>query len=70
MQVVSEELGHKLEKLDLEMLGSAKKISVTKDDTILLDGGGSKVDIQERCDRLRDEIATVTSDYDRSVDFF
>lgn len=65
VKVISEDLGHKLEKIDLEMLGSAKKISVTKDDTILLDGGGSKVDIQARCDRLREEISAATSDYDR-----
>ena len=63
--MVSEDLGHKLEKIDLDMLGSAKKLSVTKDDTIILDGGGSKVDIQATCDRIRDEISAATSDYDR-----
>lgn len=64
-QVVSDELGHKLEKLDLDMLGSAKKVTITKDDTIMLDGGGSKVDLQGRCDRIREEINSATSDYDR-----
>lgn len=54
-----------MEKIELEMLGSAKKVSVTKDHTILLDGGGSKSDLQATCDRIRDEIETVTSDYDR-----
>ena len=63
--MVSEDLGHKLEKIELEMLGSAKKISVTKDNTILLDGGGSKVDIQATCDQIREEILSATSDYDR-----
>jgi len=63
---VSEDLGHKLEKIELDMLGSAKKISVTKDNTILLDGGGSKVDITARTDQIREEISAATSDYDRS----
>jgi len=63
---VSEDLGHKLEKIELDMLGSAKKISVTKDNTILLDGGGSKVDITARTDQIREEISAAASDYDRS----
>jgi len=64
-QVVSEELGHKLEKVDLDMLGRAKKVTVTKDDTILMDGAGDKKGLTARCDQLREEIKLATSDYDR-----
>ncbi len=64
-QVVSEELGHKLDKVDLSMLGQAKKISITKDDTIILHGGGTKEALQERIDQIQDAIAQATSDYDR-----
>lgn len=68
-QVISEDMGHKLDKVELEMLGSAKKVTVTKDDTILLDGGGNKMDLESRCSQLRDEIAAASSDYDRWVMF-
>ena len=62
---MSEDLGHKLEKVELDMLGRAKKVSVTKDDTILLDGAGERDAITARCDHLREEIKAATSDYDR-----
>lgn len=65
VQVVSEELGHKLDKVDLSMLGQAKKISITKDDTIVLHGAGTKEALQERIDQIQDAIAQATSDYDR-----
>ena len=64
-EVVSEELGHKLDKVELPMLGSCKKVTVTKDDTILLHGGGEKAAIQARCDQIRAALDATTSDYDR-----
>lgn len=64
-QVISEELGHKLEKVDLEMLGRAKKVTITKDDTIIMDGGGEKSALTGRIDQLKTEISEATSDYDR-----
>jgi len=64
-QIVSEETGLKLEDLELEDLGSAKKITVTKDDTLILDGGGKKESIAERCDMIRKAVEQSTSDYDR-----
>lgn len=67
MQVVTDDLGIKIEKLELDNLGAAKKVTVTKDDTIVLHGGGVKTEIQERCDQIREAIATTTSDYDRCV---
>jgi len=63
-QVVSEDLGHKLENVDMSMLGSAKKVTVSKEDTIILDGSGEK-DITERCDQIREAIDASKSDYDR-----
>ena len=63
--VISEDLGHKLENVDVSMLGQAKKITVSKEDTIILDGAGSKEDIEGRCEQLRDSIEAATSDYDR-----
>ena len=64
-QVISEEIGLTLEKADLTHLGRAKKASISKDDTILLDGAGSKDQIEERNDQLRQMISKTTSDYDR-----
>lgn len=63
--VISEDLGYKLEEVEMSMLGSAKKVTVSKDDTILLDGAGEKSAIEERCEQLRDLIAESQSDYDR-----
>ncbi len=51
--MISEDLGHKLEKVELDMLGSCKKVTITKDDTILLHGSGDKADITARCDQIR-----------------
>ena len=64
-EVVSEDLGLTLEKADIKMLGRAKKIEISKDDTIILDGGGDKAAITERCDQIRESIDASTSDYDR-----
>jgi chaperonin GroEL len=64
-QVVSEDLGIKLENVTLQMLGTAKKISITKDDTTIIDGAGHKPDIEGRCNQIRKQVEETTSDYDR-----
>jgi len=64
-QLISEDLGLKLDKVEPSMLGSVKKCSVSKDDTILLDGAGSKDAIVERCDQIRTAIEATTSDYEK-----
>jgi chaperonin GroEL len=64
-QVVSEDLGIKLENLELSSLGTAKKIKVTKDDTTIVEGAGKKKDIQARIEQIRGQIEKSTSDYDR-----
>ncbi len=64
-QVVSEDLGIKLENVSLDMLGRSKKISIDKDNTTIVDGGGKKDDIEGRCLQIRQQIEETTSDYDR-----
>src|SRR3546814_543352 len=64
-QVISEDLGIKLESVTLDMLGQAKKVAITKDDTTVVDGAGSKDDIQARCTQIKAQIEETTSDYDR-----
>jgi chaperonin GroEL len=64
-RVISEELGLKLDNVTLKDLGTAKKIVVTKDDTTLIEGAGSKKDIDGRCSEIRNQIEKTTSDYDR-----
>ena len=64
-QVVSEDLGTKLENVTLDMLGTAKKITITKDETTIVNGAGKKDDIQGRCKQIRTQIEEVSSDYDR-----
>jgi len=65
-QLISEEAGIKLEEVELSHLGKAKKINVSKDDTIVLGGGGEKKDIEERCNQIRDALNSKTaSDYDK-----
>lgn len=64
-QLVSEEFGHKLENVTMEMLGTAKKVTVTKETTVIVDGGGDKAAIQARCDQIKQEIEESTSDYDK-----
>ncbi|NVJ20577.1 MULTISPECIES: chaperonin GroEL [Myxococcus] len=63
--VVSEELGHKYENLTLSDLGRAKRITVDKDNTTIVDGAGKKEEIEGRIKLIRGQIETVTSDYDR-----
>ncbi len=62
---ISEDLGLKLENVELEDLGKAKRITVGKDSTLLVEGGGAKKDIQSRTDQIRSQIEKTTSDYDR-----
>ncbi len=64
-QVVSEELGHKFENLTLNDLGRAKRVTVDKDNTTLVDGAGKKPDIEGRIKLIRQQITETTSDYDR-----
>ena len=64
-QVVSEDLGIKLENVTLDMLGTAKRVSIDKDNTTIVDGAGKKADINARCGQIRQQIESTTSDYDR-----
>ncbi len=64
-QVISEDLGMKLENVGLDMLGRAKKISITKDNTTIVDGAGDKAEIEARVGQIRAQIEETTSDYDR-----
>ena len=63
-QVISEEVGLSLEKVTLEDLGSAKKVSITKENTTIVDGAGSADDIQDRIGQIKSQIGESTSDYD------
>jgi chaperonin GroEL len=64
-KVISEDLGIKLEKVQLEDLGSAKKITITKDDTTIIEGAGKHSDIEARVKQLRVQVEETTSEYDR-----
>ncbi|MCH8084153.1 MAG: chaperonin GroEL, partial [Myxococcales bacterium] len=64
-QVIAEELGLKLENVTVKDLGKAKRISIDKDNTTIIDGGGTKKDIEGRCAEIRGQIEDTTSDYDR-----
>ena len=64
-QVVSDELGLKLDSIDMSVLGTAKMIIVSKDETTIVSGGGSKEDVAARVAQIRAEIANTDSDYDR-----
>ncbi len=64
-QVISEDLGIKLENVTLDMLGRAKRVVVEKENTTIVDGAGSKEEIQGRCNQIRAQIEETTSDYDR-----
>ena len=63
--VVSEEKGIKLEQATIEMLGQAEKVTVTKDNTVIVNGAGAAENIQDRIAQLKNEIAASTSDYDK-----
>ncbi len=64
-QFFSEDLGQSLENVELDALGKAKKISIDKDNTILIEGAGKNKDIKARCDTIRKQVESTTSDYDR-----
>ncbi|MGB6087684.1 chaperonin GroEL [Parvibaculum sp.] len=64
-QVISEDLGIKLETVTLDMLGRAKRVSITKDDTTIVDGSGKKKDIEARVNQIKRQIEETTSDYDK-----
>src|SRR3989475_2953813 len=63
-QVISEEVGLKLESVTLDMLGKARKVTVTKDETTIVEGAGSKEDVQGRINQIKAEIENTDSDYD------
>src|SRR4029079_7206094 len=64
-QVISEELGIKLENVTLDMLGRAKRVLITKDDTTIVDSAGKKADTEARVAQIKQQIEDTTSDYDR-----
>jgi len=64
-QVISEEIGLKLESITLDMLGKARKVTVTKDETTVVEGAGDDADIKGRISQIRAEIENTDSDYDR-----
>ncbi|MEE9608574.1 MAG: chaperonin GroEL, partial [Myxococcota bacterium] len=64
-QVIAEELGLKLENVTLKDLGKAKRVVIDKDNTTIIDGGGTKKDIEGRCNEIRKQIEETTSDYDQ-----
>ncbi|GMP55788.1 hypothetical protein CsSME_00020507 [Camellia sinensis var. sinensis] len=64
-ELITEDLGMNLENVNLDMLGTCKKVTVSKDDTLILDGAGDKKAIEERCEQIRSAIELSTSDYDK-----
>ncbi len=64
-QVISEDLGMKLENVTIDMLGTAKRVSITKDETTIVDGQGNKAEIEARVAQIRGQIEETSSDYDR-----
>ena len=64
-QVISEDIGIKLENVTIEMLGSAKKLTVTKEETTIVEGSGDKKAITSRCSQIRQQVEETSSDYDR-----
>jgi chaperonin GroEL len=64
-EMLSEELGVKLENVAVDMLGRAKRVVITKEETTIIDGAGEKADIEARCGEIRQQIEETTSDYDR-----
>ncbi len=64
-QLVSEDLGIKLENLTLDMLGTAKRVIITKEETTVVAGAGKKADIKARCNQIRQQVEETSSDYDR-----
>ena len=64
-QLISEDLGIKLENVTIDMMGTAKKVIITKEETTIVEGGGKKAAIQARCGQIRAQIEDTSSDYDR-----
>ncbi len=64
-ELISEDLGIKLENVTVQMLGKAKRVTITKDDTTIVDGAGKKADIQGRIAQIKQQIEDTTSDYDK-----
>ena len=64
-QVISEDLGMKHESVTMDMLGTAKKVQITKDETTIVDGAGAKAEIEARVAQIRNQIEETSSDYDR-----
>lgn len=64
-QLISEDLGMKLENVNIKMLGTAKKVTISKENTVIIDGAGSKADIATRCSQIRKQIDESTSEYDK-----
>ena len=64
-QVVSEDLGIKLENVTMDMLGTAKKVIITKEETTVVEGAGKKKEIEGRCHQIRSQIEETSSDYDK-----
>jgi chaperonin GroEL len=64
-EMISEDLGIKLENVTVQMLGKAKRVSITKDDTTIVDGAGKKADIQGRIAQIKQQVEDTTSDYDK-----
>ncbi len=64
-EMVSEELGIKLEQTTIEMLGSAKRVTITKEETVIVDGAGDKAHIDARCSQIKQQIGETSSEYDK-----
>ncbi|MBN1907652.1 MAG: chaperonin GroEL [Deltaproteobacteria bacterium] len=64
-KVISEDMGHKLENITIEDLGTAKKLTIDKDNTTIVDGGGTKKELEGRVKQIRAQVEETTSDYDR-----
>jgi chaperonin GroEL len=64
-QVISEDLGIKLDSIDISVLGSAKRVIIDKENTTIVNGSGAKLDIEARCGQLKKQMQDTTSDYDR-----
>ena len=64
-QLISEDLGMKLENVTMDMLGTAKKVTITKDETTVIDGAGEKAEIEARVSQIKAQIEETTSDYDK-----
>merc|ERR1712078_323432 len=64
-RLISEDLGHKLDNVTLNDLGTAKKVFISKDDTTIVNGAGDKSEIKSRCNQIKAQIDETTSDYDK-----